>query len=123
MAIVTNVKYWYTRTGTFAREIVLKQAVIMATIVGVLGALTTAGIIPTGVSESVTGYIVVGFAVVAGLVNALWTRHGVTPADPDLNPVSKNGLPLVEVDSAILVPEYQAEHAAVELPISDFDRH
>lgn len=115
MAIASRVKYWYTRTGIFAREIVLKRAVIMATIIGVLGTLTQANIIPLGLSTSITGYVVVGFAVVAGLVEAVWTRTSVTPANPELSPVSNNGVPLVEVAPEVLASPYVPRHAVPDI--------
>jgi hypothetical protein len=93
--MLTNLRIWWTRTGSFAREIVAKRAGITTALGGLAGLAVTLGLIPVDLGAKATGYVTVGLGVIASLAGILWTRTGVTPAALALAPTSAEGIPLV----------------------------
>lgn len=80
----------------FAREIVLQRVIIIAAIAAVLQVAVSYGWITPDISAEATTWVNHIIDLVALAIGTLAVRQGVTPANPDLNPTSSNGLPLIE---------------------------
>jgi hypothetical protein len=78
------------------REIVAKRVAILAVVVIVLSALVSTHTITPEWSAHVTTWVTRVLDLLAAIGAIAWIRPDVTPADPALNPMSVNGVPLVE---------------------------
>jgi len=96
--VIARARAWWTRTGSLAREIVAKRTAIVAGATTIAGALVTFGVIPLDLSTRGLGVLVGALGVLSAVVSAVWTRQGVTPADPLLAPTSSGGVPLIEAE-------------------------
>lgn len=83
----------------WAREIVAKRALI----VGAVGAIVHTGVVVGMLSADADSAVTLA---VGGIIDSLalltgvkWIRPAVTPADPAKDPMSTNGIALVELDS------------------------
>lgn len=97
--MIAKLTAWWTRGQLLGREIVAKRAGITAAIGIGLGLMVQLGVIPLDLSAQVEGKVTLILAALAAMSGIVWTRQGVTPANPALAPTSANGLPLIEADT------------------------
>lgn len=79
-----------------AREIVAKRIAITSAVGIVLALLVQLDVIPIGWSQTAQTWVSAVLLALSQLVGIVWTRDGVTPADPALAPMSSAGVRLVE---------------------------
>ena len=85
---------------SLAREIVAKRVTILALIPTLYALAVGLGWNPPWSSEQAVSLVGGGLTVLAAVVAIFWTRKDVTPADPQLQPTTKNGTPLIPADVA-----------------------
>ncbi len=82
--------------GLWAREIVAMRVAILAVVAVVLSVLVSTHALTPDWSDHVTTWVTRIIDLVTAVAAVVWIRPDVTPADPNLNPTSVNGVPLVE---------------------------
>jgi hypothetical protein len=95
-------KHQVDELGKLERELVLKRVTVVATLAVILQIAVSYGWVTPDVSAHVVTWINRGIDIAALFAGTAVVRKAVTPADPTLQPISSNGLPLVEqgADSA-----------------------
>lgn len=94
-----SIKRVWARATSWGREVVAKRLGITIATGIVLDAAVDLGALPVNIAEATeakVGIVLVALSALAGIV---WTRAGVTPANPLLAPVSSNGVPLIEAET------------------------
>lgn len=88
------------RVSGWAREVIARRALIVAAVAGGAHFAVARGWMPGDWSQTAED-TTTGLIDLVGLVAAVfWARTGTTPADPALQPMSTNGVPLVEDHNA-----------------------
>lgn len=85
----------WNKIGKLDRAIVAKRVPILATAGIALAELVRDGVIPDGVSNTITHLLSVGLIVLGVASGAFWAQRGTTPADPQLSPTDMYGNKLV----------------------------
>jgi len=86
------------KVSGWAREIVAKRVLIVAAAVGVADFLVQTGLIPDEMTEQTDTLVSRGIYVIGLIGGIFWARAGVTPSNPDLQPKTNTGVPLVPAD-------------------------
>jgi hypothetical protein len=89
-------KHQVDELGKLERELVLKRVTVVATLAVLLQIAVSYGWVTPDVSAHVVTWINRGIDIAALFAGTAVVRKAVTPADPTLQPISSNGLPLVE---------------------------